>query len=208
MHLKNWTPQQSGNNILPLAEIRKRKREGLIIAISLLLIIVLTWAEIHVAKLRAAVPIESKVFTFGLINIIILLIILLVYLVFRNIAKLLIERRQNAIGAKLRTKLVLAFVGLSLVPTMLLFFVSAGFITNSIQNWFSKQVETSLDESMEVAQTYYKSSAANALYYGQQLSEFIKEQKLLNDENLPALKKLIPQKQKEYNLGAVEFFSF
>ncbi len=207
MHLKNWTPQQSGNNILPLAEIRKRKREGLIIAISLLLIIVLTWAEIHVAKLRAAVPIESKVFTFGLINIIILLIILLVYLVFRNIAKLLIERRQNAIGAKLRTKLVLAFVGLSLVPTMLLFFVSAGFITNSIQNWFSKQVETSLDESMEVAQTYYKSSAANALYYGQQLSEFIKEQKLLNDENLPALKKLIPQKQKEYNLGAVEVFS-
>ena len=76
---------------------------------------------------------ESKIFVFGLINIIILLIILLVYLVFRNIAKLLMERRQNAIGAKLRTKLVLAFVGLSLVPTMLLFFVSAGFITNSIR---------------------------------------------------------------------------
>ena len=198
---------QHGNNLLPLAEIRKRKREGLIIAISLLLIVVLTWAEIHLAKLRAAVPIESKIFTFGLINIIILLIILLVYLVFRNIAKLLIERRQNAIGAKLRTKLVLAFVGLSLVPTMLLFFVSAGFITNSIQNWFSKQVETALDESMEVAQTYYKSSSTNALYYGRQLSEFIREQKLLNEENLPALKKLIPQKQNEYNLGVVEVFS-
>jgi two-component system, NtrC family, nitrogen regulation sensor histidine kinase NtrY len=198
---------QRGNNLLPLAEIRKRKREGLIITISLLLIVVLTWAEIHLAKLRAAVPIESKIFTFGLINIIILLIILLVYLVFRNIAKLLIERKQNAVGAKLRTKLVLAFVGLSLVPTMLLFFVSAGFITNSIQNWFSKQVETALDESMEVAQTYYKSSSTNALYYGRQLSEFIREQKLLNDENLPALKKLIPQKQNEYNLGVVEVFS-
>lgn len=205
MHSEKRT--QRGNNLLPLAEIRKRKREGFIIAISLLLIVVLTWAEIHLAKLRAAVPIESKIFTFGLINIIILLIILLVYLVFRNIAKLLIERRQNAIGAKLRTKLVLAFVGLSLVPTMLLFFVSAGFITNSIQNWFSKQVETALDESMEVAQTYYKSSSTNALYYGRQLSEFIREQKLLNDENLPALKKLIPQKQNEYNLGVVEVFS-
>src|ERR1700687_6348193 len=196
MHSEKRTQRE--DNLLTLAEMRKLKREGLIIAISLLLIIVLTWAEIHLAKLRAAVPIESKIFTFGLINIIILLIILLVYLVFRNIAKLLIERRQNAIGAKLRTKLVLAFVGLSLVPTMLLFFVSAGFITNSIQNWFSKQVETSLEESMEVAQTYYKSSSTNALYYGRQLSEFIREQKLLNDENLPALKKLIPQKQKEY----------
>ncbi len=188
-------------------EAQKRKREGLIIVTSIFLIILLTWAEIHLATLRAAVRLESKIFVFGLINIIILLIILLVYLVFRNVAKLLIERRQNAIGAKLRTKLVLAFVGLSLVPTMLLFFVSAGFITSSIQNWFSEQVENSLDESMEVAQTYYKSSAANALYYAQQLSGLIKEQKLLNNENLSTLKNLVRQKQKEYNLGVVEVFS-
>jgi two-component system nitrogen regulation sensor histidine kinase NtrY len=187
--------------------MKKRQREGSIIVISLLLIILLTWAEIRLATLRAAVPIESKIFTFGLINIIILLIILLIYLVSRNVAKLLMERRQNAIGARLRTKLVLAFVGLSLVPTMLLFFVSAGFITNSIQNWFSKQVEDSMGESMEVAQTYYKTSATNALYYGRQLSELIREQKLINEENLPALKRLVPQKQKEYNLGVVEVFS-
>jgi two-component system nitrogen regulation sensor histidine kinase NtrY len=191
----------------PSVETKKLKREGLIVVISLLFIILLTWAEIHLGRLRAAVPIESKILIFGLINIIILLIILLIYLVFRNIAKLLMERKQNVIGAKLRTKLVLAFVGLSLVPTMLLFFVSAGFITNSIQNWFSRQVEVSLYESMEVAQIYYKTSAANALYYAQQLSGVIRESKLLNDENLPALKNLIRQKQKEYNLGAVEVFS-
>jgi len=199
--------EQWGGSLLPLAEIKKRKREGLIIILSLVLIMLLTSAEVHLARLRAAVGIETKIFIFGLINIVILLIILLIYLVFRNIAKLLMERRQNAIGSKLRTKLVLAFVGLSLVPTLLLFFVSAGFITNSIQNWFSTQVETSLDESMEVAQTYYKTSATNALYYGQQLSGLIKEQKLLNNENLPTLKNLIRQKQKEYNLGMVEIFS-
>lgn len=192
---------------LPAAEKRKRKREGYIIVFSLLLLIVLTWAEIHLARLRAPVQIESKILIFGLINIIILLIILLLYLVFRNVAKLLMERRQNVIGAKLRTKLVLAFVGLSLVPTMLLFFVSAGFITNSIRNWFNEQVENSLDESMEVAQTYYKSSASNALYYGHQISAIIKEQKLLNDQNVPRLRELIRQKQKEYNLGVVEVFS-
>ena len=74
---------------------------------------------------------------------------------------------------------------------MMLFFVSAGFITNSIQNWFNTQVETSLNESMEVAQTYYKTSAANALYYAKQISAQIRQQKLLNDENLPQLKELI-----------------
>src|SRR5512137_2026017 len=186
MHFREQRKQMAKRETteLPPAEIRKRKRESFIIAISLLFIIVLTWAEIHLARLRAAVQLGNKIIIFGLINVIILLIILLVYLVFRNIAKILLERRQNVVGAKLRSKLVLAFVGLSLVPTMLLFLVSAGFIDISINNWFNKQVGVSLEESMEVAQTYYKSSAANALYFGRQISTFIKEQKLLNEENL------------------------
>ena len=192
---------------LPKAELRKRKREGFIVVFSLLLIIFLTVTEIHLSKLSTEVPMGNNIIIFGIINVIILLIILLIFMVFRNVAKLMIEHRHNALGAKLRTKLVLAFVGLSLVPTMLLFFVSAGFITNSIQNWFNKQVETSLNESMEVAQVYYKSSAANALYYGEQISAIIKEQKLLNEENLPLLKSVIRQKQKEYNLGVVEVYS-
>ncbi len=199
--------ERETNKGLPPEELRKRKREGFIVAFSLLLIIFLTSTEIHLSKLSSEVPMGNNIVIFGIINVIILLIILLIYLVFRNVAKLMLERRRNAIGAKLRTKLVLAFVGLSLVPTMLLFFVSAGFITNSIQNWFNKQVETSLDESMEVAQTYYKSSAANAIYYGEQISAIVKEQKLLNEENLPRLKAVIRQKQKEYNLGVVEVYS-
>lgn len=199
-------PQQSESGLSP-NEIRKRKREAIIVCVSLVFIVILSSVEIHLSRLNSEVPMGSNITIFGIINIIILLIILLVYLVFRNIAKLLLERRRNAPGAQLRTKLVLAFVTLSLVPTMLLFFVSAGFITNSIQNWFNKQVENSLTESMEVAQVYYKSSAANALYYGQQISEIIKERKLLNEENLPQLKALVRQKQKEYNLGVVEVFS-
>ena len=199
-------PDRAGSG-LPPAELRKRKREAVIVFLSLAAILLLTSAEIHLSRLNSEVPIGSNITIFGIINVIILLIILLVYLVFRNIAKLLLERRKNAPGSRLRTKLVLAFVTLSLVPTMLLFFVSAGFITNSIQNWFNKQVENSLNESMEVAQTYYKSSAANALYYAQQISDAIKQRKLLNEENLPALKALVRQKQKEYNLGVVEVFS-
>jgi len=204
---KGATPLQKPISDLPAGELRKRKREAVIVCLSLLTILILTSVEIHLSRLSSEVPMGSNITIFGIINIIILLIILLVYLVFRNIAKLLLERRKNAPGARLRTKLVLAFVTLSLVPTMLLFFVSAGFITNSIQNWFNKQVENSLNESMEVAQVYYKTSAANALYYGQQISDAIKERKLLNEENLPQLKALVRQKQKEYNLGVVEVFS-
>jgi two-component system nitrogen regulation sensor histidine kinase NtrY len=191
----------------PQYEQRKRKREAFIIAISLLLITILTSTQIHLTRISSEVPMGANILIFGLINIITLLIILFIYLMARNIFKLVKERRLNKAGAKLRTKLVLAFISLSLFPTMLLFFVSAGYISNSIQNWFNKQIETSLDESMEVAQTYYKNSAANALFYAEQISTFIKNRKLLNDENLPELKALIREKQKEYNLGVVEVFS-
>jgi len=191
----------------PQYEQRKRRREAFIIVISLLLITVLTSTQVHLTRLSSEVPMGANILIFGLINIITLLIILFIYLMARNIFKLVKERKLNKMGARLRTKLVLAFIALSLFPTMLLFFVSAGYISNSIQNWFNRQIETSLDESMEVAQTYYKNSATNALFYAEQISGFIKDRKLLNDENLPALKALIREKQKEYNLGVVEVFS-
>ncbi|HWI41097.1 MAG TPA: PAS domain-containing sensor histidine kinase, partial [Verrucomicrobiae bacterium] len=190
-----------------VSETRKRKREWTIIALASVLIVFFTGVEIHLSRLSADVTRGNNILIFALINVIVLLIILLVFLVSRNVVKLFLERRSNAPGAKLRTRLVLAFLGLSLVPTMLLFFVSAGFIHNTVQNWFNKQVEDALTESLEVAQTYYKSSGENALYYAQQISGIIKEQKLLNDDNLPLLRDLIRQKQKEYNLGVVEVFS-
>jgi two-component system nitrogen regulation sensor histidine kinase NtrY len=188
-------------------ERKKRLREAVIIVLAVILILLLTRAEVHLTQLSADAPMGSNIAIFGVINIVVMLVILLVYLVCRNVVKLFVESRTNPFATRLRTKLVLSFVGLSLVPTMLLFLAAAGFINNTIHNWFNTQVETSLSESLEVAQTYYKNSASNSLYYGRQISSFIKSQKLLNEANLPMLKELIRQKQKEYNLGVVEVYS-
>lgn len=179
----------------------------MVIILALILIVLLTRTEIRLTQISADVPMESNIVIFGIINVVILLVILLVYLVCRNAVKLFMESKANPFATRLRTKLAISFVGLSLVPTMLLFFAAAGFINNTVHNWFNTQVETSLSESLEVAQTYYKNSASNALYYGRQISGFIRDRKLLNQQNLPQLKELIAQKQKEYNLGVVEVYS-
>lgn len=188
-------------------ETRKRRREWLLILLIILLVVSFSRFETQIFELSARLPLANTVLVLALINLNILLIILFLFLVFRNIFKLIMERRRGAPGAGLRSKLVVAFIALSLIPTMLLFFVSAGFITSSIENWFNAQIESSLEESLEVAQTYYKNSAANALYYAEQLSRTVKEEKLLNEDNLPHLRDLIKQKQQEYNLGIVEVFS-
>nr|WP_246545756.1 ATP-binding protein [Pelotalea chapellei] len=192
---------------MPKEERNKRIREAIIIVLATLLILVLTTAEIRLTQLSANAPMGNNIAIFAVINVVILLVILLVYLVCRNVVKLLLESRTNPLATRLRTKLVFCFVGLSLVPTLLLFFAAAGFINNTVHNWFNNQVETSLSESLEVAQTYYKNSASNALYYGRQISGFIRKNKLINQDNLPQLKELIRQKQSEYNLGVVEVYS-
>jgi two-component system nitrogen regulation sensor histidine kinase NtrY len=197
----------SGEPEQKIREARKRRREWVIIGLTTLLVVIFTKFETQLFQFSSRVPLAKSLLVLALINLNILLIILTLFLVFRNVFKLILERRRQVPGARLRTRLVVAFVTLSLVPTLLLFFVAAGFVSSSIENWFNIQIETSLQESLEVAQTYYNNSEANALYYGDQLARFVKDQKLLNEKNLPRLRELIKAKQQEYNLGVVEVFS-
>jgi two-component system nitrogen regulation sensor histidine kinase NtrY len=190
-----------------LPEIRKRRREWWLILLTVGLMFAFPIFEHQIYEQAAQVQLSNNILVLALININILLIILFLFLIIRNLFKLILERKKNIPGSRLRSKLVLTFVLLSLIPTMLLFFASAGFITNSIENWFSAEVENSLTESLAVAQTYYKNSATNALYYADQLADRIKDDKLLNEDQLENLKELITRKQKEYNLGIVEVFS-
>src|SRR4030066_2108200 len=96
---------------------RRRRNELLIIGIISVLIIILTTIEMKIPQLGGMIPIGNNIIVFSLININIILILLLIFLVIRNLVKLIFERKRKVLGAKLRTKLVVAFVSLSLIPT-------------------------------------------------------------------------------------------
>lgn len=185
----------------------KRWFEWLLLLLLPIAIFIITRFESQLFELSQRIPVSPNIQMLALVNLNLLLIILLFALIVRNLIRLLIERRNLIPGAHLRTKLVVAFAGMSLLPTILLFIVASGFISTSIENWFNTEIETSLEESLEVAQTYYQNSAINALYYADQIATTIKEEKLINQENLPQLRALIEKKQREYNLGVVEVYS-
>jgi two-component system nitrogen regulation sensor histidine kinase NtrY len=56
----------------------------------------------------------------------IILLVLLVFLVARNLMKLVFERRRRMLGSHLRTRLVLAFLAVSIFPAVLIFLVALG----------------------------------------------------------------------------------
>jgi two-component system, NtrC family, nitrogen regulation sensor histidine kinase NtrY len=94
---------------------------------------------------------------FFLLNLNIVLLFVLVFLVGRNIVKLIFERRRNKLGSKLQVKLVLALVGLTLVPTVLLFFLASGLLNIAMEGWFSSEAERTRLAAVDVARAHYLS---------------------------------------------------
>ncbi len=188
-------------------ESKRRKREGLVILATTLMVLLFAFFEVQAPDVSTEHSLGTNIAFFLLLNINIILLILLVFLVVRNLVKLVFERKRRILGSRLRVRLVLAFIGLSLVPTLLLFFIAGSFVTRSFARWFDVQVENALQGSLEIGQTYYQNSANNALFYARQLSQRITQEGLFDSQRLGELKEFIQAKQREYNLGTVEVFS-
>lgn len=96
---------------------------------------------------------------------IVLYLLLLIFFVIRNLFHVYTDKKQKAIGSKFRTKLVVSFLGLVLIPSVLLFILSNQLINNSIDTWFSLEVQRPVYDSMDIAKTLYSKERQNALKY-------------------------------------------
>ncbi len=188
-------------------EERRRRNELLIIGIISILIIILTTLEMKFPQVGGKIPVANNIIIFSLININIILILLLIFLVIRNLVKLIFERKRKVLGAKLRTKLVVAFASLSLVPTVLLFLVAVGFITNSVEHWFKAPVEQSLQGALEVAQAYYRDFANSAVSSAQQIGRHLSRQGIFKDaRGMSSLREHLEAKRQEYHLSTLGIY--
>lgn len=99
----------------------------------------------------------ASIFYYGIINLNVFLAILLSFLVVRNVAKLVVDRRRGVFGSRLRTKLVGVLIVFSIVPTALVFYVSTRFITKSFDEWFGNRVKVTTQQTRDAgAQIYYQ----------------------------------------------------
>ena len=188
------------------ADSKRRRREGILIIVIILVVALLTFVETRTIRFGTDIPVSNAILMFTLININLLLLILLIFLVFRNLVKLLYDRRRKVMGAKLRTRLVVAFIVLTIVPTGVLFFFSINFITSSIEFWFNVPVEQALENSLRVGGKVYDRVEDNNLFFLERISYQIKAKKLLDPKKEKALSQYIKVVQREFNLDGVEVY--
>lgn len=188
-------------------ERKRRKREVIIIVFIIAIVTLLTFAGSRIIYYGTDFPISNTILMFILININLLLLILLIFLVFRNLVKLLYDRKRKVMGANLRTRLVVAFIALTLLPTIVLFFFSIQFITTSIEYWFNVPVEQALQKSLLVGRNIYLRAEKNNRFFLERISYQIISKKLIEPQNRKALSRYIQVVQREFNLDAIEVYS-
>ncbi len=184
-----------------------RRKEGWLILILFLAISTLSFMGVRLLNRGHDFPISDSILVFSLINIDVVLLLLLLFLTVRNLVRLVFERKKGVMGAKIRTKLVIAFIILSLLPTTILFFVSVQFISSSIEFWFNLQIEQSLQGSLEAGQDYYNHLTEEIQAFGNNLSRVITHEGLMLAAKQDDLNKFIEEKRKEFNLTALAVYS-
>src|SRR5947199_5319686 len=138
--------------------LRNRKNYRLISAGLVTLLLVFTGlfylAERGRDLPRALVTNRVLLFVLWYVNVVLILIILFVLL--RNLIKLLLERRHRVLGSTFKFKLVATFIGLSLIPVLLLFAIATELLQGSVERWFNTPLKPVLGQGNTVAQALYE----------------------------------------------------
>jgi nitrogen fixation/metabolism regulation signal transduction histidine kinase len=77
--------------------------------------------------------------------------VLLLAMLIGNLTRLARDYRQNVPGAKLKARMVGMFVGLAVLPLLVVFYFSLQFINRGIDSWFDVEVEEGLDNALELS---------------------------------------------------------
>jgi PAS domain S-box-containing protein len=94
----------------------------------------------NLSEVRFLTPVTSgETLAFvGLTVLVFLLLLLLLTLLFRNILKLYADQSGSALGARLRTRLVVGAALIALIPAVCMFLFSFLLMNRSIDRWFSQ----------------------------------------------------------------------
>ena len=90
--------------------------------------------------------------------------IILVLILIGNLWRLLHDYRENVPGAKLKARMVGMFVGLAVLPLIVVFYFSIQFINRGIDSWFNVQVEEGLDNALTLSRAAIEIRKRQNLY--------------------------------------------
>src|SRR6185437_13607850 len=115
----------------------------------------------HITFLNPDTSGETLAF-FGLTVVLFLLLIALLMLLLRNLLKLSADKGSSALGARLRTRMVLGAALIAVTPATFMFLFSFFLMNRTIDRWFSPNTSELRDDSIRVVLQLAQYVAGNA----------------------------------------------
>lgn len=133
---------------------RRHRRENRFLVLAFLFLLLLSLGAVYLLqRTQSASPEEltNRLLLFVLWYLDISLILVLSFILVRNLVRLAVERRSGVLGSRFRTKLVVTYVALTFVPVIFIFLIATNFLQRSIDQWFSSPVEEILRSGAAVS---------------------------------------------------------
>jgi two-component system nitrogen regulation sensor histidine kinase NtrY len=115
----------------------------------------------------------SEVVLYALSAADVMMVVALVFVLARNIVKLAVERRRGLPFSRFRAKLVLALLGLTIVPSLLVLLVGGELIRSSTERWFSQEIDDVLSSATQIAGDYYGERQAEVSEHARRIARDI-----------------------------------
>jgi two-component system, NtrC family, nitrogen regulation sensor histidine kinase NtrY len=187
---------------------RHRKDHRLIVGGLAALMLVLT-AVFYLLQRGRDLPaflVTNRVLLFVLWYANVVLILTVLFVLLRNLFKLLVERRHRILGSTFKFKLVATYVGLSLIPVLLLFAIASELLQGSIDRWFNTPLKPVLERGNAVTQALYDRIERGGLRDAARVLAEIGRFDLRQPEARPQLARRLQELLGELDLDLIEVY--
>jgi len=133
---------------------RKSQRNSLIVSSILLVLLAVAtfWqTSLDFGDFRPGGATETIVL-WGTSTLVVIGLLALSFIVFRSLLKLYVDSRQNVLGARIKTKLVVGALVLSIVPVVCLVIFNFNFLNRTLDKWFRQPTQEIFEQAERLLQ--------------------------------------------------------
>jgi len=135
------------------------------------------------------------------------LLLVLVFVLGRNLVRMLMEWRRGVFGARLRVQLLLVFLLMAVAPSVLLLLVGSDLIRQTVDRWFNVDVERILASSQVLETSLRESATDRSRVHAQALAREIRARGLLGSGQQGRLRRTVGARARELEIDLVNVYT-
>src|SRR5262245_3599738 len=185
-----------------------RNNARLVLAATLGALALLVAVEVLLRKSRDFSPdFLASVLLYGLTVLNITLLLVLLFVLGRNLVRVLMEQRRGVLGARFRMRLLLVFLVMAVTPSLLLIVVGSDLIQQTVDRWFNVDVERILSSSQALSTALRESVAERARVNARLLGRELSRRRLLEPALQSGLRRTVEARAREWRLDMVNVYA-